>query len=102
MNRTTISRRQILQALAAATVVALYVIRAAARGRTRAAAGHTTPLVPPFRIDRLENGVKSPLNYQCVDYKKAAAFYATLMGWKVRGDDGKQRCWIWATTRAAS
>jgi catechol 2,3-dioxygenase-like lactoylglutathione lyase family enzyme len=31
------------------------------------------------------------LNYQCVDYKKAAAFYATLMGWKVRSDDGN-RC----------
>jgi catechol 2,3-dioxygenase-like lactoylglutathione lyase family enzyme len=30
------------------------------------------------------------LSYQCVDYKKAAAFYATLMGWKVRSDDGKQ------------
>src|SRR5262249_43761325 len=30
------------------------------------------------------------LNYQCVDYKKAAAFYSTLMGWKVRSDDGKQ------------
>jgi catechol 2,3-dioxygenase-like lactoylglutathione lyase family enzyme len=30
------------------------------------------------------------LNYQCVDYKKAAAFYATLLGWKVRSDDGKQ------------
>jgi catechol 2,3-dioxygenase-like lactoylglutathione lyase family enzyme len=30
------------------------------------------------------------LGYQCVDYRKAAAFYATLMGWKVRSDDGKQ------------
>ena len=30
------------------------------------------------------------LTYQCVDYKKAAAFYATLRGWKVRSDDGKQ------------
>jgi len=25
-----------------------------------------------------------------VDYEKAAAFYAALMGWKVRSDDGKQ------------
>jgi catechol 2,3-dioxygenase-like lactoylglutathione lyase family enzyme len=30
------------------------------------------------------------LSYKCVDYRKAAAFYATLMGWKVRSDDGKQ------------
>ena len=30
------------------------------------------------------------LDYQCADYKKAAAFYATLMGWKIRSDDGSQ------------
>jgi catechol 2,3-dioxygenase-like lactoylglutathione lyase family enzyme len=28
------------------------------------------------------------LSYQCEDYEKAAAFYAALMGWKVRSDDG--------------
>jgi hypothetical protein len=25
---------------------------------------------------------------QCVDYKHEAAYYATLIGWKVRSDDG--------------
>ena len=28
------------------------------------------------------------LSYRCADYEKAAAFYAALMGWKVRSDDG--------------
>jgi len=31
------------------------------------------------------------LTYQCTDYKKAVPFYAAVMGWKVRDDDGK-RC----------
>src|SRR5581483_9073694 len=28
------------------------------------------------------------LSYRCADYEKAAAFYAALIGWKVRSDDG--------------
>jgi predicted enzyme related to lactoylglutathione lyase len=31
------------------------------------------------------------LTYQCGDYTKAVPFYAAVMGWKVRSDDGK-RC----------
>ena len=32
-----------------------------------------------------------------VDYKKEAAFYIALMGWKLREDDGKQAImWMWA------
>ena len=50
----------------------------------------TTPLVPPFESTGWKTVWLDHLNYQCVDYKKAAAFYATLMGWKVRSDDGKQ------------
>ena len=50
----------------------------------------TTPLVPPFETTGWKTVWLDHLSYQCVDYKKAAAFYSTLMGWKVRGDDGKQ------------
>jgi len=58
----------------------------AGRGQQR----DTTPLVPPFEPTGWKTVWLDHLNYQCVDYKKAAAFYATLMGWKVRSDDGKQ------------
>ncbi len=29
-------------------------------------------------------------SYQCTDHKKAASFYSTLMGWKIRSVDDKQ------------
>jgi len=48
------------------------------------------PLVPPFEPTGWKTVWLDHLDYQCVDYKKAASFYTTLMGWKVRSDDGKQ------------
>jgi catechol 2,3-dioxygenase-like lactoylglutathione lyase family enzyme len=87
-----ISRRQLLAALAAALAmprVALGQEPAAGRGRGNAPRD-TTPLVPPFAPTGWKTVWLDHLSYQCVDYKKAAAFYATLMGWKVRSDDGKQ------------
>jgi catechol 2,3-dioxygenase-like lactoylglutathione lyase family enzyme len=99
-----ISRRQLLQALGAA--VALPAIGLAQGGAGRGAATDngragrgggrggaqrdTTPLVMPFEPTGWKTVWLDHLSYQCVDYKKAAAFYATLMGWKVRSDDGKQ------------
>jgi catechol 2,3-dioxygenase-like lactoylglutathione lyase family enzyme len=101
----TISRRQLFQALTAAAVAvpALAIAQAATgtrpdsgraggggRGRGGAAQRDTVPLVPPFEPTGWETVWLDHLNYQCTDYKKAAAFYATLMGWKVRSDDGRQ------------
>lgn len=48
------------------------------------------PLVAPFEPTGWKTVWLDHLNYQCADYKKAAAFYVALMGWKVRSDDGKQ------------
>ncbi|MEP6493832.1 MAG: VOC family protein [bacterium] len=84
----SISRRQLLQALAAA--VALPAVGFAQAGGRAAAPRDTTPLVRPFEPTGWTTVWLDHLSYQCVDYKKAAAFYATLMGWKVRSDDGKQ------------
>jgi catechol 2,3-dioxygenase-like lactoylglutathione lyase family enzyme len=94
----TLSRRQLLQALAVAA--ALPAVGGAQSGRGAdssgrgggrgAAARDTTPLIPPFAPTGWKTVWLDHLSYQCVDYKKAAAFYATLMGWKVRSDDGKQ------------
>ena len=98
-DRGTISRRQLLLGSVAATVAAPRASLAqsgaagdSARrgGRGGAAARDTIPLVPPFEATGWQTVWLDHLSYQCVDYKKAAAFYATLMGWKVRSDDGKQ------------
>jgi len=88
----TISRRQLLQLAAAAAVstpAMSFGQAAGAQGRGQAPRD-TTPLVPPFEATGWKTVWLDHLSYQCVDYKKAAAFYATLMGWKVRSDDGKQ------------
>jgi catechol 2,3-dioxygenase-like lactoylglutathione lyase family enzyme len=88
----SISRRQLLMALAAAAVAvpAGALAQEPGRGRGGQAPRDTTPLVPPFEATGWKTVWLDHLNYQCTDYKKAAAFYATLMGWKVRSDDGKQ------------
>jgi catechol 2,3-dioxygenase-like lactoylglutathione lyase family enzyme len=102
-DRGKISRRQLLQALAAAAVIvpgaSLFAQGTPARGTTpgdsgRAGRGRaprdTMPLVMPFEPTGWKTVWLDHFSYSCVDYKKAAAFYATLMGWKVRSDDGKQ------------
>jgi catechol 2,3-dioxygenase-like lactoylglutathione lyase family enzyme len=102
----TTSRRQFLQALAAAAAVVVPAVSLAQGGGARGASPDsgrgggrggrglaqrdTTPLVAPFQSTGWTTVWLDHLSYQCVDYKKAAAFYATLMGWKVRSDDGKQ------------
>jgi catechol 2,3-dioxygenase-like lactoylglutathione lyase family enzyme len=86
----TMSRRQLLHAFAVTAVAApaaAFAQEAAGRGQQPR---DTTPLVPPFEPTGWTTVWLDHLNYQCVDYKKAAAFYATLLGWKVRSDDGKQ------------
>src|SRR5436190_19832569 len=86
----TLSRRDLLTALAAFAAMPASVFgqdAPAGRGQQQR---DTTPLVPPFEPTGWKTVWLDHLNYQCVDYKKAAAFYSTLMGWKVRSDDGKQ------------
>jgi catechol 2,3-dioxygenase-like lactoylglutathione lyase family enzyme len=87
-----ISRRQLLQVLAAAAALPKVAFgQSAAAGQGRGAAPRDmTPLVLPFAATGWTTVWLDHLSYHCVDYRKAAAFYATLMGWKVRSDDGKQ------------
>lgn len=91
-----ISRRQLLQRLAAGLAVTAIAGPALAQDTTRAGRGRgqaprdTTPLKLPFEPTGWKTVWLDHLNYQCADYKKAAAFYATLMGWKIRSDDGSQ------------
>ena len=88
----SMSRRELLQALGISIAAGPLVIVAQepAPARAQQAPRDTTPLVPPFEPIGWKTVWLDHLNYQCVDYKKGAAFYAALMGWKVRSDDGKQ------------
>lgn len=87
-----ISRRRALQLLAASIALPVVVrpLLAQGGGARGLAPRDTTPLVMPFEATGWKTVWLDHLDYQCVDYRKAAAFYATLMGWKVRSDDGKQ------------
>src|SRR5262245_46015315 len=83
-----ISRRQLLTVLAAVAAVPKHAFTQDAPAGRGQQQRDTTPLVPPFEATGWKTVWLDHLNYQCVDYKKAVAFYATLMGWNVRSDDG--------------
>src|SRR5262245_38626108 len=94
ISRRNISRRQLLALAAAGVAVPSGILAQEApggrgRGQGRGQAD-TTPLVPPFEPTGWKTVWLDHLNYQCADYKKAAAFYSALMGWKLRSDDGKE------------
>ncbi len=82
-----LSRRQLRQALAGTFAVSAIAPSVFAQQDSRLA--QPAPR-PPFEPTGWRTVWLDHLNYQCSDYKKAAAFYATLMGWKVRSDDGAQ------------
>lgn len=61
------------------------------RGRAGGAPADTTHAAAPFDSTGWKTVWFDHLTYQCTDYTKAVPFYAAVMGWKVRSDDGK-RC----------
>jgi hypothetical protein len=50
----------------------------------------TTPAKPPFESTGWKTVAVDHFVMDAVDYKKEAAYYAALMNWKLRSDDGKQ------------
>jgi catechol 2,3-dioxygenase-like lactoylglutathione lyase family enzyme len=60
-------------------------------GRGNRVLGDTTHASAPFEPTGWKTVWFDHLTYQCTDYTKAVPFYAAVMGWKVRSDDGK-RC----------
>jgi catechol 2,3-dioxygenase-like lactoylglutathione lyase family enzyme len=92
----TISRRQLLRALGLAAV-AVPLSRALPQGscgpgspRAGSAACDTTPAKSPFEPTGWKTVSMDHFTMQCVDYKREAAYYAALMNWKVRSDDGSR------------
>ena len=92
-DRGTWSRRQLLQALGIA--VALRPAAAFAQGQCGGARAGTpecdpTPGKLPFEPTAWKTVQLDHLSCQVADYPKEAAYYAALMNWKIRSDDGNQ------------
>jgi catechol 2,3-dioxygenase-like lactoylglutathione lyase family enzyme len=50
----------------------------------------TAPIKPLFEPTGWKTVALEHISFQVPDYRKEAAFYIALMGWKLRSDDGKQ------------
>jgi catechol 2,3-dioxygenase-like lactoylglutathione lyase family enzyme len=92
-DRGRISRRHLLQALGLA--VALRPAAAFAQGQCGGARAGSpecdpTPAKLPFEATGWKTVLLDHLSCQVADYPKEAAYYAALMNWKIRSDDGKQ------------
>ena len=92
-DRGRLSRRQLLKALGVA--VAIRPATAFAQGQCGGARAGTpecdpTPAKLPFEPTGWKTVLLDHLSCQVVDYPKEAAYYAALMNWKIRSDDGKQ------------
>ncbi|HEX7139040.1 MAG TPA: VOC family protein [Vicinamibacterales bacterium] len=91
--RGLLSRRQLLAALGVA--VAVRPATAFAQGQCGGGRAGTpecdpTPAKLPFEPTGWKTVLLDHLSCQVVDYPKEAAYYAALMDWKIRSDDGRQ------------
>ena len=92
-DRGRLSRRELLTALGIATIVR--PASALAQGQCGGArAGtpecDTTPAKLPFAPTGWKTVLLDAFSCQVADYRKEAAYYAALMNWKIRSDDGRQ------------
>jgi catechol 2,3-dioxygenase-like lactoylglutathione lyase family enzyme len=91
-DRGTLTRRELLIALGAA--LAVHPLSTFAQGQCGGArAGtpgcDTTPARLPFEATGWKTVLLDHLSCEAADYPKEAAYYAALMNWKIRSDDGK-------------
>jgi catechol 2,3-dioxygenase-like lactoylglutathione lyase family enzyme len=88
----TISRRKALHALGFAVVGA--PLSLSAQGRCMLTFGtpacNTSDIQPTFAPTGWTTTALDHITFRAADYRKEAAFYIALMGWKLRSDDGKQ------------
>ena len=94
------TRRQVLRALGAAAAGAPLASTLLSQGRCRDGYGTracplteevaTAPVKPLFPSTGWTTVALDHIAFQVPDYRKEAAFYLALMGWKLRSDDGKQ------------
>jgi catechol 2,3-dioxygenase-like lactoylglutathione lyase family enzyme len=96
----TISRRTVLRTLGTAAAGATFAGSAFGQGRCRDGYGTqscplsadlaTAPIKPVFASTGWKTVAMDHITFQMPDYRKEAAFYIALMGWKLRSDDGTQ------------
>ncbi len=94
------SRREMLRALGASAAGASFAASAFAQGRCKDGYNTpacpmtkdvaTAPIKPLFEPTGWKTVALEQISFQVPDYRKEAAFYIALMGWKLRSDDGKQ------------
>lgn len=94
-DRGTMSRRQLFQALGVAAAGVALPMQLFSQGRcggTNAGSAQcdTTPAKAPFEPTGWKTVYLDHFTLATADYKKEAAYYAALMNWKVRSDDGTQ------------
>src|SRR5580704_4349480 len=94
------TRRDLLRTLGASAAGASFAAPLFAQGRcqngyntercpmTKEVA--TAPIKPLFESTGWKTVALEQISFQVPDYRKEAAFYIALMGWKLRSDDGKQ------------
>lgn len=92
-DRGTLSRRQLLAALGLAAAIRPAALLAQGQcGGARAGTPDcdTTPAPLPFEATGWRTVLLDHFSCQAADYAKEAAYYAALMNWNIRSDDGKQ------------
>jgi catechol 2,3-dioxygenase-like lactoylglutathione lyase family enzyme len=94
------TRREMLRLLGASGATAPFA--ASAFGQGRCQTGYNTPncpmtkevataaIKPLFAPTGWKTAALEQISFQAPDYRKEAAFYVALLGWKLRSDDGKQ------------
>ena len=100
MNHRRVTRRRLLQVLGTAAATAPFGPVLFGQGRCRdgygtpgcpmSAGAATAPIEPVFASTGWRTVALDHVTFQVADYRKEAAFYVALMGWKLRSDDGKQ------------
>jgi catechol 2,3-dioxygenase-like lactoylglutathione lyase family enzyme len=88
----TLSRRAALQTLGFAAIGA--PLSLSAQGRCMLTFGSpacsTAEIAPIFAPTGWKTVALDHITFRAADYRKEAAFYIALMGWKLRSDDGQQ------------
>src|SRR5580692_11653785 len=94
------TRRHVLRALGASAATAPFALSLFSQGRCQNGYNTATcpmsqdvatgPIKPLFEPTGWKTVALEHISFQLPDYRKEAAFYIALMGWKLRSDDGKQ------------
>ena len=96
----TFKRRELLRAAGVSAAGAAFATSLFAQGRCQGGYGTpgcplskevaTAPIQPLFSATGWKTSALEHISFQVPDYRKEAAFYIALVGWKLRSDDGKQ------------